>query len=110
MFHRGCILEACNAGRVNVGDQMGYSQYPSMQNQARTQQCPVCTKPLQPTCEQLVTSPKVPDKDLPLKSTGGKKRRRMTRKRRTYKRISNIRRTINKKRSNRKRTMKRRKH
>jgi hypothetical protein len=105
MFHRGCILEACNAGRVNVGDQMGYSQYPSMQPQARTQQCPVCTKPLQPTCEELVTASKVPNKDLPLKSTGGRKRRRMTRKRRTYKGISNRRRT-----NKRNQTKKRRKH
>jgi hypothetical protein len=104
MFHRGCILQACNAGRVNVGDQMGYSQYPSMQNQARTQQCPVCTKPLQPTCQELVTSPKVPDKDLPLKSTGGRKRR-ITNRRRTKKRT-----TINKKRPNKKQTKKRRKH
>jgi hypothetical protein len=83
------------------------SQYSYLRPQARKTDCPVCRTPLQPTCEEFVTAPKVPDKDLPLKSTGGRKRRR-TCKRRTYKRGTN-KRTINKKKYNKKQTKKQRK-
>jgi ankyrin repeat protein len=91
MFHRGCILQACNVESIDVASQMGFSQFSTLQPQARRATCPICTKPLNPTCEELVTSPKVSNKDLPLKSTGGKKRR--TKKRRTKKRKTNKRRT-----------------
>jgi hypothetical protein len=107
MFHRGCILQACNAESVDVAAQMG-SEYSYLRPQARKARCPLCTEPLQPTCEELVTASKVPDKDLPLKSTGGRKRR--TRKRRITNRRRTKKRTTNKKRINKKQTKKRRKN
>lgn len=85
MFHRGCILQACNAESIDIASQMGFSsQFSTLRPQARTSKCPLCTNPLNPTCEELVTSPKVPNNDLPLKSTGGR-RKRKTKKRRTKK-------------------------
>jgi surface protein len=103
MFHRGCILQACNAESVDVASQMGFSQFSTLHPQARTSKCPLCTNPLNPTCEELVTSPKVPNNDLLLKSTGGRKRKtnkRKTNKKRTNKRITKKKRRLSNLKSN----------
>jgi len=78
-FHRGCILNACNADPVNVAAQMGFEQSVSYAPQQRRNNCPVCMSELSYPCDQFRTVPKVSDEELRNGTTGGRKRK--TRKR-----------------------------
>ena len=53
LFHRGCILNSCNAERVDIASQMGFPRYSSLQEQSIATQCPLCKAPLVPSCEGL---------------------------------------------------------
>jgi hypothetical protein len=78
-FHRGCILNACNADPVNVTAQMGFTQYETHRPQQRRNKCPVCQVELLYPCDQFRTVPKVSEEELKNGKTGGRKRK--TRKR-----------------------------
>jgi hypothetical protein len=77
-FHRGCILDWCNVGSVNIAGQMGFQmQHYSEQNKRNT--CPICVTTLIPTCQELAYVQKVSTEELLEESgkmdvTGGKKR------------------------------------
>jgi hypothetical protein len=81
-FHRGCILNSCNSDAVNIGEQMGYSEYASYKQQQKRDKCPVCINNLIYSCEELKTSPKLNDEELTNLKTGGykKKTRKRTKK------------------------------
>jgi surface protein len=54
LFHRACILNSCNAGRVNIVSQMniqGRGAYNVQQSIAT--KCPMCRSPLVPSCEGM---------------------------------------------------------
>ena len=77
MFHRGCILNACNAGQVDTSAQMGFNEYTNIREQARRNNCPLCQLPLIIDCNDfnnITLAPKIPDEELPLKIKGGKTR------------------------------------
>ena len=97
IFHRGCILNACNAEAVDVISQMGFDPSGYAREQQRRNKCPQCQTELNPTCEQLIISPAVSIDELKeyKKQNGGKKKRKNTRKK-------GKRRNIEKKRKNRK--------
>jgi surface protein len=78
-FHRGCILNACNADPVNIAAQMGFEQYETNRPQQRRNNCPVCQVELLYPCEQFKTVEKVSEEELKNGKTGGRKRK--TRKR-----------------------------
>jgi hypothetical protein len=78
-FHRGCILNACNADPVNIAAQMGFAQYANERPQQRRNNCPVCQVELLYPCDQFRTVPKVSEEELKNGKTGGRKRK--TRKR-----------------------------
>jgi surface protein len=78
-FHRGCILNACNADPVNIAAQMGFGEYPTNRPQQRRNKCPVCQVELLYPCDQFRTVEKVSDEELRNGTTGGRKRK--TRKR-----------------------------
>jgi hypothetical protein len=78
-FHRGCILNACNADPVNIAAQMGFAQYETHRPQQRRNNCPVCQVELSYPCEQFRTVEKVSEEELKNGKTGGRKRK--TRKR-----------------------------
>jgi hypothetical protein len=78
-FHRGCILNACNADPVNVAAQMGFEQSVSYAPQQRRNNCPVCMSELLYPCDQFKTVEKVSEEELKNGKTGGRKRK--TRKR-----------------------------
>ena len=74
-FHRGCILQWCNASDVNVTDQMGtndmFGDY--HRSQQGKNKCPICR--INMNCEALRTQPKVSN-DLLSTAVGGSKRRK----------------------------------
>jgi len=77
MFHRGCILEACNAESVDIAAQMGVNQYSTIRAQQRRNNCPLCQQPLLIDCNDfnnIELGPKIPDDKLPLQIRGGKTR------------------------------------
>jgi hypothetical protein len=78
-FHRGCILNACNADPVNIAAQMGFEQYETHKAQQRRNNCPVCQVELLYPCEQFRNVEKVSEEELKNGKTGGRKRK--TRKR-----------------------------
>ena len=78
LFHRGCILDSCNAGRVDVAGQMR-SRYYSFQEQSIATLCPMCKQPLVPSCEGLRDKERVPTENINeegLINGGGRKTRR----------------------------------
>ena len=82
MFHRGCIMNWCNAEEVNVVSQMGFDEaYSAMRAQEKTNKCPICTMPI--NCNTFNTLEKVNNDALPLK--GGRKQKYNTRKHKTRK-------------------------
>jgi surface protein len=83
LFHRGCILNSCNAERVDVASQMGFNQFQSLQNQSISTICPICRQPLLPSCEGLRDKEKVPTENIDengLIKKGGRRIRRKTQK------------------------------
>jgi hypothetical protein len=83
LIHRGCVLNACNADKVNIGAQMGFDQYGSLKDQERKNNCPFCMTPLIVNCNEFRIIAKVPDSEL-IKPKGGKRKiNKRTRKRRT---------------------------
>ena len=83
--HRGCILQSCNAEQVDVAGQMG-SIYSFNKDLAHKNNCPFCRTPLLLDCVDFKTVSKIPNDKLPMKNTGGKKRRRKTKRRKSTKR------------------------
>lgn len=87
LFHRGCILNWCNAERVDSVSQMSIrAPYQHLQEQQKKIECPSCTHPLIPNCEGLRNKERVPteqiNKDL-LINKGGKRKRKTLGKRKT---------------------------
>jgi hypothetical protein len=85
IFHRGCILEACNAAPVTIV--RGYSM-----NQERRFKCPICQKPLTGVnprigCNALRNITVETEEALKeyKRQTGGKKRRLTKKNKRQYK-------------------------
>ena len=86
LFHRGCILNSCNAERVDVVSQMGVNQDPHFKTQAITRECPLCKQPLIPNCEGLRNKERVPTEQINkdgLINKGGKRKRKTRGKRKT---------------------------
>jgi hypothetical protein len=63
LFHRGCILTSCNAGRVDIAGQMR-SPYYSFEEQSIATECPMCKQPLVPSCEGLRDKERVPTENI----------------------------------------------
>jgi hypothetical protein len=80
MIHRGCILNACNADRVDVAAQIGFSQFSRLAEQKRKNLCPICQMPLLVSCEAFKTVDKVLETDLPKKAVGGKRNKKTKRR------------------------------
>jgi len=80
LFHRGCILNSCNAERVDIASQMGFPQYSSLQEQSIATVCPLCKTPLAPNCEGLREKERVHTENINeggLINRGGKTRKSM---------------------------------
>lgn len=112
IMHRGCILEACNAGALDMSLQMGNNETGILEQQQRINNCPICQIPLIMRCEQLNIAQAVSDEELKeyKRQTGGKhkgktKRRKTNKGRKTNKRRKTLRRKTNK----RRKTIRRRK-
>jgi hypothetical protein len=84
IFHRGCILNACNAEAVDVISQMGFEASGYVRQQQRRNKCPICQTELNPTCELLKTAPAMSIDELKeyKNKNGGKRKRRNTKRRR----------------------------
>ena len=72
MFHRGCILDWCNAPSVDTAAQMG-STYSNVKQQEKSNNCPLCREDLLKKCNEFNKIPKIPENQLPLKNGGGKR-------------------------------------
>jgi hypothetical protein len=75
LFHRGCILNSCNAGGVDIAAQMG-SRFQYIQEQSIATECPLCKSPLIPSCEGLRVKERVPTKNINEFIKGGKRKRK----------------------------------
>ena len=83
LFHRGCILNSCNAGRVDVASQMGFNEFQSLQTQSISTTCPICRAKLLPNCQGLRDKERVPTENINIDgliNKGGKRNRRGNRK------------------------------
>jgi surface protein len=83
LFHRGCILNSCNADRVDVASQMGFNQFQSLQTQSIATTCPICRAKLLPDCQGLRYKERVPTENINIDgiiNKGGKRKRRCNRK------------------------------
>ena len=83
LFHRGCILNSCNADRVDVASQMGFNQFQSLQTQSISTTCPICRAKLLPNCQGLHDKERVPTENINtdgLINKGGKRKGRKTMK------------------------------
>ena len=63
LFHRGCILNSCNADSVNIAEQMGFDSIYNVAQSIATQ-CPLCKQPLNPSCNGVRRKPKVATKNI----------------------------------------------
>jgi ankyrin repeat protein len=90
MIHRGCILNACNANKVNIASQMGFSQFNTLAKQKRKNQCPICQVSLLVPCEEFKTVDKVLETDLPKKTVGGRRNKKTTKNKKTKRRYKRI--------------------
>jgi hypothetical protein len=63
LFHRGCILNSCNADSVNIAEQMGFDSVYNVAQSIATQ-CPLCKQPLNPSCNGVRRKPKVATKNI----------------------------------------------
>jgi surface protein len=86
LFHRGCILNSCNAEKVDAASQMGFDQFQSYQTQSIATKCPLCKNPLIPNCEGLRNKERVPTEQIDengLIAKGVKRKRKTLSKRKT---------------------------
>jgi len=103
LIHRGCVLNACNANKVDIGAQLGFDQYGSLKDQERKNNCPFCMTPLIVNCNEFKTIAKVPDSELIKPKGGRRKRNKRTKKRETKNRRTKNRRTKKRMRETKKR-------
>ena len=78
LFHRGCILNWCNAGSVDVASQIGFPQYSNLQPLSKATKCPLCDQDLLPSCEGLREKERVSTENINengLINKGGKGRK-----------------------------------
>jgi len=84
LFHRGCILDSCNADRVDVASQMGFNEFQSLQTQSIATTCPICRAKLLPDCQGLRYKERVPTENINtdgiINKGEGKRKRRCNRK------------------------------
>ena len=72
-FHRGCILNWCNAPDVDIAGQMGFDErFTANRPQQGRSKCPLCKTNID--CPGLANKEKVPDPEL-IVSSGGKRRK-----------------------------------
>jgi hypothetical protein len=82
LFHRACILNSCNAGEIDLLEQMnvaGSGEYTVAQSIATI--CPICRSPLLPSCEGMRTKTRVATANIGMDGmeinlTGGKRKRK----------------------------------
>ena len=83
LFHRGCILNSCNADRVDITSQMGFNHIQTLQTQSISTTCPICREKLFPDCQGLRNKERVPTENINtsgLINKGGKRNRQFKRK------------------------------
>jgi hypothetical protein len=105
LFHRGCILESCNVGRVNVGSE----DYPSFGELSVASRCPLCKAPLVPSCEGLRNKERVEAVNEIINRGGKKKTRKTKNKGKNKKSMKKGKNKKSMKREKRRKTMKKRK-
>jgi surface protein len=83
LFHRGCILNSCNADRVDISSQMGFNEVQNLQTQSISTTCPICREKILPDCQGLRNKERVPTENINtdgLINKGGKRNRQFKRK------------------------------
>jgi uncharacterized protein YjbI with pentapeptide repeats len=85
IYHRGCILNSCNANQVDILNAMGYAPGLTVEQQGKNK-CPQCRLELNPNCDALKSSPAVSIEELKEYKkiqNGGKRKRTRTKRKRT---------------------------
>jgi hypothetical protein len=108
LFHRGCILNSCNAGGVDVAAQMG-SRHQYIREQSIATLCPICKTPLIPNCEGLRGKERVPTENINQFVKGGKRKRKTKKIMKKGKNKKSMKKRKTKKSLKKRKTMKKRK-